>query len=171
MLKLFTASAAFILTFGVSVSLVGLLFGFDSLASRSFETGDSQSVRHRITAFLERDVRNGKIRDNKLRKYFRAQRLRGESATLAEYYRFNESYVDASSSMDDSFLPEDLKYAWRDHMNAWNEDKQLLADAANGEVPDELLKIRSESSSRKIKETWYQVLRIAQRYGVYTGGM
>jgi hypothetical protein len=171
MLKVFTATAAFVLTFGVSVSLVGLLFGFDNLASPSFETGNSQSVKHRVTAFLEMDVRNGKIRDIKIRKYFRAQRAEGLAPRTEEYYRLIDEYVDASSSMNDSFLPEDLQYAWRDHMKAWNNERALLAEAARGELNAEHFKVRADENSKEITATWFQVLRIADRYGVYTGDM
>jgi hypothetical protein len=148
-----------------------LLFGFNNLASPSFEAGNSQSVKHRVTAFLERDVRNGKIRDNKIRKYFRAQRAEGSAPRTEEYFRLIDGYVAASSSMNDSSLPEDLQYAWRDHMKAWNNERDLLAEAARGELNPEHFKVRADADSKEIAATWFQVLRIAERYGVYTGDM
>ncbi|MCO6511468.1 MAG: hypothetical protein J5I65_11815, partial [Aridibacter famidurans] len=74
MLKGISGIAAFVLTFGLSVSLVGLLFGFTGIS-----TGDT-GVSAEITNFLRQDVRNGNFRDREIRKY------------LSEHYSYGSEY-------------------------------------------------------------------------------
>lgn len=169
MLKSITGIAAFVLTFGLSVSLVGLLFGFPEYASPSFEAGSDHRVRHKISAFLERDVRNGRLRDRQILRNFREQRSLGAEPQVKDYFLYVNEYYNDSSSMNDSYLPEDLRYAWREHMKAWRSDAELLSQAARGEITEEHFRMKKEESSQEITDTWFQVLRIAERYGVNTG--
>jgi len=173
MLKVISGIAAFVLTFGISVSLVGLLFGFSSIATPSFEARDSHRVRHKITRFLVRDVRNGRLRDREVRRKLYERRSTEsvlEESFLPEYSQATSAYVRRSSSMNDSFLPADLRYAWRKHMEAWQRHSAFLESAARGETgPDYLTTY--DGTQKEIEETWFQVLRIAERYGVRTRGM
>lgn len=175
MLKGFTGIAAFVLTFGLSVSLVGLLFGFTGPGLSVKEAGDHQ-VSDQITNFLSRDVANGRFRNRTFQRHL----SEGYSREYNSYVAFEESavrdYVDASSSMDDSVLPADLRYAWREHMDAWKTHLSVLGKGSieSRSMPgccDEAFSIRYRTTSRKINSTWYQVLRIAERYGADTRGM
>ncbi|MCO6511796.1 MAG: hypothetical protein J5I65_13480, partial [Aridibacter famidurans] len=62
----------------------------------------------------------------------------------------------------------DLRYAWREHMEAWLAHDKLLDGAG---ASDDAFFVRYRESTREINETWHQVLRIAERYGANTRGM
>jgi len=167
MLKVVTGIGAFILTFGFSVSLVGLLFGYASIATSA--SGSKQA----ISDFLRKDVGNGISRD---RQYLRAiSELRRlmvaeDGSLIRSYNRIVSEYVRTSSSMDDSVLPSDLQFAWREHMEAWQEHSDYLDAVCRGAESDGF-KATYRENQREITETWYQVLRIAERYGADTRGM
>lgn len=173
MLKVISGIAAFVLTFGFSVSLVGLLFGFSSIATPSFEAVGNHRGKHKITRFLMRDVRNGRLRDIEVRRSLKERRSTGnvfEENFLPEYSRATSEYVRKSSSMNDTFLPADLRYAWREHMEAWQRHSAFLESATLRESESDYL-TTYDDNQREIEETWFQVLRIAERYGVRTRGM
>ena len=129
----------FFVTFGLSFSLVGLLFGFPQMnleTRRSF----NPSARAKIINVIEQDMRNGDPRRLVERRIARSNVSNGE--TKAELLEALEIYATASSSIDVSGTPADFQYAWKKHMKAWREN------------------------SADINPTWHQVLRIARRYGV-----
>lgn len=172
MLKTISGIAAFVLTFGVSVSLVGLLFGFTGLGTPAYEAGNNYSVSYTITEFLRQDVRNGNFRDREIRRQLSERfsygsepgelYVEGYSQAVHEYYK-------ASSAMNDASLPADLKYAWRKHMDAWKAHDDLINTDDFAE--EDAFFVRYRESSREVNETWYQVLRIAERYGANTRGL
>lgn len=171
MLKGISGIAAFVLTFGLSVSLVGLLFGFTG-------TGSDTGVSAEITNFLRQDVRNGNFRDREIRRYLSERYSYGSESEpdIERYSTSVGSYVRASSSMNDASLPDDLRYAWREHMEAWLAHDALLREAEHGsttmkECCDDAFFVKYRESTREINETWHQVLRIAERYGANTRGM
>lgn len=170
MVKVVSGIAAFVLTFGSSVVLVGLLFGFTSIVSPSLESENPSA----ISRFLVQDVSNGRLRDRKIRREIYHQRgfsTTGVESMLPAYSGLVSEYVALSSSMDDSVLPADLRYAWRDHMEAWKKHENLLRFAATGKLEERTFEPTYKRTSRDIKETWEQVLRIAERYQVNTSGM
>ncbi|HUF04891.1 MAG TPA: hypothetical protein VMM38_12045 [Aridibacter sp.] len=172
MLKGISGIAAFVLTFGLSVSLVGLLFGFTGIISG--ETG----VSAEITNFLRQDIRNGNFRDQQVRRYL-SDRYSYPLESDSKVWGYSDSvkeYVNASSSMNDASLPDDLRYAWREHMEAWQAHDELLGktDLRSRGISgccDEAFFVKYRESTREINETWRQVLRIAERYGANTRGM
>lgn len=173
MLKVVSGIVAFVLTFGLSVSLVGLLFGFGSFAMPSFKAGD-HGTKHKASKFLQRDVRNGQMRDLEIRRELYRNRgilSEGTREILPFYSKTVAEYVAVSESMDDSFLPADLQYAWRDHLKAWRKHSEFLRYSTTGELDEQKFNSAYERSSEEISETWFQVLRIAERYGVNTAGM
>ena len=170
MVKVVSGIAAFVLTFGFSVSLVGLLFGFTGLSGSSIRTESAPG----IAGFLKLDVRNGEMRDRKIRRELYQRRgFSGEGieSLLPAYSRSVSEYVAESSAMDDSMLPADLRYAWRDHMEAWKKHDDLLRYAASGKLKESTFRPTYKRTSNEIRETWEQVLRIADRYGVDTSRM
>lgn len=172
MLKGISGIAAFVLTFGLSVSLVGLLFGFTGIS-----TGDT-GVSAEITNFLRQDVRNGNFRDREIRRYLSKRYSQGyeNGPYVSGYSNSVSEYFKASSSMNDASLPDDLRYAWREHMEAWQAHDVLLNETESHSTDlkdccDEAFFVKYRESTREINETWHQVLRIAERYGANTRGM
>ncbi|REJ78067.1 MAG: hypothetical protein DWQ47_17125 [Acidobacteria bacterium] len=164
MLKGISGIAAFVLTFGLSVSLVGLLFGFTGIG-----TGDSE-VSVEITNFLRQDVNNGELRDRKIRSIYSYE------IPIDKYSLSVSDYVSDAENLDDSVLPDDLQYAWRRHLQAWrNHDRLLGSEAkvfrATSECCGNEFKVTYRASGREINETWDQVLRIAKHHGADTRGL
>jgi hypothetical protein len=129
----------FFITFGLSFSLVGLLFGFPQVNLETRHTFNP-SARAKIISVIEQDMRNGDPRRLVERRI--ARKNVSNSTTKAEVMEAGQIYAAASSSIDVSGTPADFQYAWNRHMKAWREN------------------------SADINPTWLQVLRIARRYGV-----
>lgn len=167
-MKFISGFTAFILTFVLSVSVVGLLFGFPKTetSTQIFQLRSNSNVaKYKIKSLLKRDVfRNGYARNQKIRN------IEGYSSmSEAELYN-NDVYREAindyfikSSSMNDTMLPGDFQYAWRQHMQAWQKQATYLNSINDSNYED-----YSEyaDNTAEINQTWFQVLRIAERYGV-----
>lgn len=167
-MKIILGFIAFILTFGFSTSLVGLLFGFPQPNTASYlATKSNSQVAQKIQGLLKRDVQNG------VSRHSLADRLYQSGETFESFYSDAEfrgaalKYVETSSSMSDAGLPLDFQYAWRDHMKAWEKQAAYIRTfESTGSYDPNSLSIRPGDNTTEINETWYQVLRIAQRYGV-----
>ncbi len=162
---------AFTLTFGLSASLVGLLFGFPKHNVRHFTSKHTHNSahKHNIRRLLRRDVfRNGETRDHKVTRLYAEFGSYDALYQNSEYRKAISDYHRKSSSMKDSHLPEDFKYAWREHMKAWKNQANYLEDLQSKSLDGEIESASKNYSdnSRQINRTWDQVLRIAQRYGV-----
>ncbi len=167
-MKFISGFTAFILTFVLSVSLVGLLFGFPKVetSNQIFQLRSKNSVvKYKIASLLRRDVlRNGNARDQKIRSIEGYYSM--SEAELYNNYVYRQAvndYFIKSSSMNDSMLPDDFQYAWRKHMQAWQKQAAYLNAVADGNYSDYS---GYSDNTAEINETWFQVLRIAQRYGV-----
>ncbi len=162
---------AFTLTFGLSAGLVGLLFGFPQYEAKSYSHNHYNSAyKYKIKKLLKRDIRNGDVRNRRIYK-LEAEGLRSP-IYKTEYSDAINEYYEASSSMNDANLPEDFKYAWREHMDAWKAQAIYVKSLQGEAVEDELdTAVRNYAdNTREINETWYQVLRIAERYGLDIDG-
>lgn len=159
---------AFTLTFGLSAGLVGILFGFPQSHNNSYvSTVRNNSVyQGKISRLLSRDVSNGGAREKAYYEFYGGDT---ESLYKNDEYRqaVNEYYI-SSSSMNDSITPEDFKYAWREHMNAWKNQAEYLNSLQNENYGrnDETAANYYIDNTVQINRTWFQVLRIANRYGV-----
>ena len=118
----------FLLTFGISTSLVGLLFGFPELG-QSHSSGNH--VVRNIQKVLDSDIRYGETRRRlEMRLSYEMKRLAkkgqiGEEqgdAFVAKHAAIIESYADQSSAIDVSHTPADFRYAWKQHMDAWSKE-------------------------------------------------
>lgn len=163
-MKIFLGFIAFTLTFGLSASLVGILFGFPQPEVKSYVSDYRYDSVHtnKIERFLKRDVRNGDLRNDAAFDLFAGEE------SIKEYRKSVNDYYIKSSSMNDSNMPEDFKYAWREHMNAWKDQASYLnslEDNADILGTNPSAKNYSDNTD-EINKTWYQVLRIADRYGV-----
>lgn len=160
---------AFTLTFGLSSTLVGLIFGFPQPNVRSVSSHHkhSSAYKHKIRRLISKDVSNGRVRNI---ERFRLYRNLGSEESLfrsSEYHQTVRKYYEKSVSMNTASLPEDFNYAWRKHMEEWQKQADYLKAVQAGEVS------RSSSVSSgyydntdEINRTFDQVLRIAKRYGV-----
>ncbi|MFV0388132.1 MAG: hypothetical protein ACK5NT_05195 [Pyrinomonadaceae bacterium] len=149
------SALVFILTFGLSIALVGLLFGFDS-PSPSPRVVNTQAAE--IEAFLRRDIENGEARNYASQLAFGEYRDKLDSN---ENYRYAvTTYVARSSSMDYRKLPLDFQYAWKQHMNAWKK-KAAFEQNKQAEFSPADVRLTAE-----INSTWNRVLAIAHRHGV-----
>lgn len=155
---------AFTVTFGFSVVLVGLLFGFPindydySTISRS--TCADQTCRN-IEGLIYQDIENGDLRDYKINNSIK------DRISFYQYSEFVENYVDKSQSMEDANFPADFKASWRRHMKAWRDYSNFLIEQRNSSN-----KLSKEDFSRidddftvEINKTWYETLSIGRSYG------
>lgn len=159
---------AFTLTFGLSAGLVGVLFGFPQPQHNSYVS----TVRHnsvyqgKISRLLSRDVSNGDAREKAYYEFYEGDT---ESLYKNDEYRqaVNEYYI-SSSSLNDSAIPEDFRYAWREHMKAWKDQAEYLNSIQNDSYGknDKTTAENYTDNTVEINRTWFQVLRIASRYGV-----
>ncbi|MDQ3634375.1 MAG: hypothetical protein M3405_07675 [Acidobacteriota bacterium] len=173
-MKFISGFTAFILTFVLSVSLVGLLFGFPKLenSQQIFQLRTNNSIaKYKIKSLLKRDVfRNGFARSKKIRSIEGYRSMSDVELYSNDTYRqaMNEYFI-KSSSMNDSNLPRDFQYAWRKHMQAWQKQATYLNsinDVNNSASSSNFHSSSYSDNTTEINETWYQVLRIAERYGV-----
>ncbi len=151
-MKLILGIIAFTLTFGLSTTLVGLVFGFPkTISSPKIQKSHSHSVTaRRIKSLLIRDDRNGNMRDRRLVNMLKQSFNDMSDSDLYQNSAYRDqiaSYAARSARINDAGLPRDFQYAWRAHMKAWK-------------------KHSFSNNSQEITQTWHQVLRIARRYGV-----
>lgn len=171
-MKIILGIIAFTLTFGFSAGLVGLLFGFPQPEVKPFAYNKKYNSVHsdKIQRLLTKDIGNGDLRNQEIYKLETNNNGFASSIYKAKYRSVINDYYVKSSSINDSNLPEDFKYAWREHMNAWKKQAQYLdslQEDKEGFAEDIDLAVKNYSdNTNEINSTWYQVLRIADRYGV-----
>ena len=176
-MKILLGIIAFILTFGLSSTLVGLLFGFPQAEVESPKyrvRHQDSSTKYRIKRLLKRDVANGFPRHSAARRAYQTERDITSLDQIPAYRKSVIRYVERSSNMNDAGLPRDFQYAWRNHMKAWKKRANYLKsiDVAGdpNSVSVELYDKNGEliyNDTGEINETWEQVLRIAERYGLH----
>lgn len=161
---------AFTITFGLSTGLVGILFGFPQAEAKpfSYKKKYTTAYKYKIKKLLRKDVRNGDLRNIKVNRLYAKEGSYSSLYYKDEYRKVINDYYIKSSSMNDSFLPEDFKYAWREHMNAWKKQAEYLNSLQDESYEDgiESNVRRYSDNTNEINRTWFQVLRIAKRYGV-----
>lgn len=155
----------FFLTFGISFSLVGLLFGFPEIGHS--HSAHSHAARN-IESVLDADMRIGDARRiAKSRLYFESKRVaqKGELSSMqkekfvSRYGSIIGEYSDGLSAISTSHVPADFAYAWKKHVEAWN--KEAKQSGVRGPSDS------SSAETSEINTTWKQVIRIARRYGVH----
>ncbi len=164
-MRFLSGIVAFIVTFGLSVTVVGLLFGFPKVESSSqvYKVSNyNSSAKYKIRNLIRRDVRNGYYRNLKVRKIDGYTSMsESDLYNNSEYREAISEYVRRSSNISDAGMPEDFQYAWRNHMKAWQKQANYLNSMDYGNDYS-----KYSDNTNEINQTWYQVLRIAQRYGV-----
>lgn len=187
---------AFALTFGLSTALVGLLFGFPQNKNTQVENDSTvaKRIEKLLKRDLRNGMLREKAQHTAYKSWAEngSTDIKNGAHAMRTFRGGVSEYVYASSTMDDSDLPRDFQRAWRIHMKAWkkhagllqkfeelefnNESPSKTSDAVNlngadSKVVDETTELaklskRYNCNIMKINRTWYQVLRIAQRYGV-----
>ncbi|MGI8469405.1 MAG: hypothetical protein ACR2N3_13230 [Pyrinomonadaceae bacterium] len=174
-LSLITFTAAFVL----SVSLVGL--PQNNFYSRLAQINRYEQNRQNIQTLLQQDINNGRLRNQTVISLDGIDENFQSSFNVNQIAEATEEYVDASQSMDSSNLPEDFQEAWQAHMSAWREQADYLNKInttakkypslfENKKLNGYLFKLDSETYSSRdaeINRTWYEVLRVGRKYGVY----
>ncbi len=170
--RFITAIIAFAGTFAVSVGLVWLLFGFPVKEVVNYSHHNcSQRHADAIYSHLQRDIGNGRERDE---KSFRANN-REENDESGYSVLFHASsvaeYADQSGSLDTSNLPQDFQIAWHKHMDAWRNYSEFLTDmkevADDGKISQKNFEILQNRYTNEVDRTWYEVLRISRNYGAF----
>ena len=158
---------AFFLTFGISVSLVGLLFGLPKVNRDHHHAGHSPGAL-RIENVLDQDIRYGETR--RQAEVRLAQNLGGDHHRLEipvgslDHAKIIGQYSSNQAEIDVSGTPSDFRYAWNRHLEAWEKFTVYSKTLAKGNTSNS----RSINyDPEEINETYYQVLRIAKRYGAH----
>jgi hypothetical protein len=163
--RIIVALVAFIVTFGLSAGLVGLLFPSTFTETYSFSIASEH--KEDILNLLDQDIYNGQLRSE---AYARARQDNWEDNNLVHYAESVNDYVDASSSLDDSDLPRDFQSAWQQHLSAWRDYSDFL-NQIKYLSKDELKEMNASQTldrqNDEISRTWYKVIRIAGYYGAY----
>ncbi|NNE99549.1 MAG: hypothetical protein HKN25_11070 [Pyrinomonadaceae bacterium] len=171
-MKILLGIVAFTLTFGLSSTLVGLLFGFPQAEVESSKyrvRHQSSATTYKIKRLLKRDIANGIPRHVEARRVFQTERNISSLDKSPAYRSAVIRYVEKSSNLSDAGLPRDFQYAWRKHMSAWKNRAIYLKSFDNLSNPNSSTMNLSDDSG-EINETWDQVLRIAERYGLEIDG-
>ncbi len=168
-MKIILGFIAFIITFGFSTTLVGVLFGFPQPSKADYlKTSTRSATAYKIERLLKRDVHTNGARRNNVARRLKASGYSEDLETNSEFRKAVLSYVRKSSSMSDAGLPRDFQYAWRNHMKAWKKQAAYLKSMEMNYDIDSYATRGADSG--EINATWDQVLRIARRYGVRIDG-
>lgn len=164
MMKFITTIAAFSLTFILSVALVG--FPKETSSFNLFQPRTINRTQDNILSLLTVDISNGVKRDQKIYDYAYSDNPKNVSGEYAEI--INE-YVDASSSLDDSQMPEDFQLAWQNHMHAWRQHASFLNQSKHfchlRKMSDSDFTEIYNRQDAEITRTWRKVLSVAGKYG------
>ncbi len=138
--KHITALVTFALTFAVSVTVAGF-----------FQVKVNTSTAKQITQVLAQDIANGNVRTTK-----RCRKPANEQAA------WTQDYVNASTSIETSGLPDDFQSAWKKHMEAWRRHSNFLnsVDSTDSDALE-----MDQFNTNEINRTWWEVLRVAGKHG------
>lgn len=168
----FISSAAFAGLFidkSQTAPIVSVEYTYTTEPTSCFAMRKKSASAERISAFVERDIRNGFERDKKLYAVDGAFLSPYYSASLASYSAATTEYTDASGSLDADRLPQEFQAAWRAHMKAWRVYADFLEDmndsATRNTLGEESFKNLDKAYDAEISRTWYEVLRVADEYG------
>lgn len=167
MLKSTLSIVAFTLTFGFSVVLIGLLFGFPQPSYDYPQKAQSKcfdQTAHEIERLISQDERNGTARNSSI---VRMDLSHQDPSAISKYSRSVSRYVQKSSSINDSNLPSDFREAWQSHMNAWANYSEFLNERrdSKSKMSDEGFNSVETRLDKEISRTWIETLRIAKAYG------
>lgn len=154
-------------TFGFSVVLVGLLFGFPQSNydyTENLQTTCSDQTCYNIERLIYQDISNGRVRDLDT---LSLNSTNTDSLLFTQYTEFVNEYVDKSQSMDYSDLPSDFQNAWKRHMKAWRDYSNFLNKQNNSlqKMNNSEFNEYDKEFSLEINRTWSKTLCIGRSYG------
>lgn len=171
---------AFIAAFGLSAAFAGLFItktqtesvvvsGSDYKSTSCFTKYKNNSATpDKISALISQDKRN---RSESNQELYSGEDIfsSSDSSAISSYADAVEQYVDESSSIKASDLPNDFQIEWREHMKAWRDYSEFLNRmkkssnrmALSGEELEEI----EAFHSREISRTWNKVLQTGLIYG------
>ena len=165
----FAASAAFANLFVTKPQTVFEYVWVSNHRSTScFTHRNNSTVASKISALIQEDKNNGLKRGKPYRVGVDARPPFSNSDFL-NYAEAVEEYVNESSSMKSSDLPNDFQSAWREHMQMWRDYSEFLNKMKTvsnprgwiGEKPAETDYFHTSEISR----TWQIVLQTGANYG------
>ena len=178
--KTILSVAAFTLAFTLSAAFAGLFITKTQTApdyfpvigrtsTSCFKDRNKSATAVKISALIEADKSNGLERSRETYRVGEDVRPPFTSAGFALYADAVEQYVDESSSMKASDLPNDFQIEWREHMKAWRDYSDFLNRMKKSSNRDafsaEELENTDDFHSREITRTWNLVLQTGRTYG------
>jgi hypothetical protein len=163
-MKFIAAIVAFSATFFFSILLVGF-----PKTNYSLQHQCSNQKLHRVTSLLQQDIAFGHKRDAQAYSLYRRNDSSTSIYTSTEYAEIVTEYVRNSESLDDTTLPQDFRFAWRNHMKAWHEHATFLNQAEESFFNEDIN--RSEffevfwMQDQEITDTWRKVEVVGRKYG------
>ena len=153
--KIITALVAFFATFIFSVGLALMFTPIDQNQVVALKLGNHNRYARDISNLLRQDIQNGVERKEVYEE-------NSEAESVAEY-------AQNSAQINDENLPRDFQVAWRTHMNTWQNYADFLRDLENPKLRQnynerQINQMNAEHNT-KINTTWYEVLRVARKYG------
>ena len=176
-IKTILSLIAFSATFISSVLLIGL--PQNNFYAKFNQARVYSQNRHNIRMLLWQDINNGRARNQELMNLDGIDEEIQSQSNIIQIAGLTEEYVDASQSIDASGLPADFQAAWQAHMNAWRVQADYLnqlkmtADKypVNQKTGRYLFNLNSNNTygnqTDEINQTWFKVLQIGRKYGVY----
>ena len=176
--KTILSTAAFIVAFASSAAFASLFitktapqsFSVVSYNSTScFKYRNNSANANKIAALIRQDKNNGLGHGSESYRIGEDVRPPFSNSGFSDYAEAVEQYVDESSSMKTSDLPNDFQTGWREHMQAWGEyseflDRMKTASNRKGLSEEELEEI-DNFHNREIRRTWQTVLQTGRSYG------
>ncbi len=163
-MKFITALVAFSTTFFFSILLVGF-----PKTNFNVQHQCSKQARHKVTSLLEQDIAFGHQRDAQVYSLYRRNDSSTSIYTSTEYAEIVTEYVRYSESLDDTALPQDFRFAWRNHMRAWREHANFLNQTEGSFFSEDIN--RGEffklfwRQDQEITDTWRKVEVVGRKYG------
>ena len=179
--KTILSIAAFIVAFAFSTAFAGLFIAKSAYQSvitvpANYNRQPNSCFKNRgrytadkIEVFISQDVSNGEERDRRLFNIDGDNRPSFMSSSFEEYADAVTEYAEASGSMDESTLPQELQTAWRAHMKAWRDYADYLdarkSSSVRTRLSDKAAYDLENHFNADISITWYEVLRVGRSYG------
>lgn len=160
---------AFIATFILSAGLVQILFPATIVSIPAVDQEFKSATAVKIENFIRTDVRNGSIRDQKLRSQTYSEMKSDDENYSLFYADAMKDYWNASSKLNAREFPRDFQIAWKNHMQAWQDYNEFLSETNENQdrnvMSYEEFRAADNRYNDEIDRTWYKVLRIARTYG------
>lgn len=162
-IKTILSLIAFVAAFALSTALAALTTDSSQPKFRVTRLQADSSTSRNITAFLQQDIQNGQQRNRRVYRF-------EDDASLSSPNIFKRSeavsdYSEASGSMDSNNLPQDFQLAWLKHMRAWHNYSDFLQKAKTQSMSYREMNQLENQYNREINQTWYDVLRVGNKYG------